>query len=90
MARMKDEQLLRQKKSSRPWNHQFTPTNLVSSAKNTTTVKRLSWDEMQKRRAHGLCFNYDDKFTPRHRCRGSQLLLLEGYQPGKKSRRILA
>jgi hypothetical protein len=42
-------------------------------------VKRLSWDEMQKRRTHGLCFNCEEKFTPGHRCNGPQLLLLEGY-----------
>jgi len=33
---------------------------------------------MQRRCAHGLCFNYDDKFTSGHRCRGSQLFLLKG------------
>ncbi|TXG48185.1 hypothetical protein EZV62_027479 [Acer yangbiense] len=33
---------------------------------------------MQKRRAQGLCFNCDEKFTPGHKCKGPQLLLLEG------------
>ena len=33
---------------------------------------------MQKRRAQGLCFNCDDKSTSGHRCKGPQLLLLEG------------
>ena len=32
---------------------------------------------MQRRRAQGLCFSCDEKFTPGHRCRKSQLLLLE-------------
>ncbi|KAL4278328.1 hypothetical protein GQ457_03G010840 [Hibiscus cannabinus] len=41
-------------------------------------MKRLTWNEMQKRRAQGLCFNCDEKFTTGHRCRGSQLLILEG------------
>lgn len=41
-------------------------------------MKRLAWDEMQKRRSQGLCFNCDDKFTPCHKCRKPQLLLLEG------------
>ena len=40
-------------------------------------MKRLSWDEMQKKRAQGLCFNCEQKFTPGHRCKGPQLLLLE-------------
>ena len=41
------------------------------------TPKRLSWDEMQKYRAQGLCFNCNDRFTPSHKCQGPQLLLLE-------------
>ena len=41
-------------------------------------MKKLLWDEMQKRRAQGLCFNCDKKFTVGHRYRGPQLLLLEG------------
>jgi len=32
---------------------------------------------MQKRRAQGLCFNCNDKFTPGHKCQGPQLLLLD-------------
>uniref|UniRef100_A0A6N2LI86 Alcohol dehydrogenase-like N-terminal domain-containing protein n=1 Tax=Salix viminalis TaxID=40686 RepID=A0A6N2LI86_SALVM len=40
-------------------------------------MKRLSWEEMQKKRAQGLCFNCEEKFTPGHRCKGPQLLLLE-------------
>lgn len=37
---------------------------------------------MQRRRAQGLCFNCDDKFSSGHRCRGPQLLLLEGHIDG--------
>lgn len=33
---------------------------------------------MQKRRAQGLCFNCNEKFTAGHQCKGLQLLLLEG------------
>ena len=32
-------------------------------------MKHLSWEEIQKERAQGLCFNCDEKFTARHRCR---------------------
>ncbi|XP_021595172.1 uncharacterized protein LOC110602054 [Manihot esculenta] len=75
-ARMRDEQLQRQKKAIRI----FTPPNLLSPTKEKTAtpVKRLSWEEMQKRRAAGLCFNCDAKFTPGHRCAKPQLLLLDG------------
>lgn len=76
LARMKDEQLLRNRKAIRPslQSSSFSPTKI----KQTTPVKRLTWDEMQKRRAQGLCFNCDDKFTPGHRCTKPQLLLLDG------------
>lgn len=38
---------------------------------------------MQRRRIQGLCFNCDDKFSSGHRCKGSQLLLLEGNIDGE-------
>lgn len=44
----------------------------------TGPVKRLTWEEIKKRRAQGLCFNCDDKFSFGHNCMGRQLLLLEG------------
>ncbi|XP_043817377.1 uncharacterized protein LOC110625649 [Manihot esculenta] len=75
-ARMRDEQPQRQKKAIRT----FTPPSSLSPTKEKTAtpVKRLSWEEMQKRRAAGLCFNCDAKFTPGHRCAKPQLLLLDG------------
>ncbi|RVW21961.1 hypothetical protein CK203_107764 [Vitis vinifera] len=77
LARMKDEQLQRQRRISRPPLPIRTPLALPTTTK-ASPVKRLSWEEMQKRRAQGLCFNCDDKFTSGHRCKGPQLLLLEG------------
>lgn len=41
-------------------------------------MKRLTWKEMQKRRAQGICFNCDDKFTLDHKCQGPRLFWLEG------------
>lgn len=75
-ARMRDEQLQRQKKPFRT----FSSSNPLSPTKDKATppVKRLSWEEMQKRRSAGLCFNCDAKFTPGHRCAKPQLLLLDG------------
>ncbi|GJX51204.1 hypothetical protein Tco_0278049 [Tanacetum coccineum] len=40
-------------------------------------MKRLTWDEMQKKRAQGLCFNYDEKFSVGHKCKGPQLRVME-------------
>ena len=91
LARMRDEQLLRQHRFSRP-----TPTTrllptpttrplptLPSSTRQypSTPVKRLTWEEMQRKRAQGLCFNCNDKFTAGHKCQYAQLLLLEGCEP---------
>ncbi|XP_052203064.1 uncharacterized protein LOC127808530 [Diospyros lotus] len=44
-------------------------------------VKRLSWDEMQKRREQGLCFNCNEKFTPGHKCKVAQSFLIEVEEP---------
>lgn len=35
-------------------------------------VKRLPWEELQKRREKGLFFNCDEKFVPGHRCKIKQ------------------
>lgn len=40
-------------------------------------VNKLSWEEMQKKREKGLCFNCDEKFTQGHRCKISQVYLIE-------------
>jgi hypothetical protein len=42
-------------------------------------AKRLSWEEMQKRREKGLCFSCNEKFTPGHRCQKPQAFLLEAF-----------
>ncbi|XP_037493831.1 uncharacterized protein LOC110010892 [Jatropha curcas] len=76
LARMKDEQLLRQKKAIRP-SYQMSSSS-ATKIKQSTPVKRLSWEEMQNRWAKGLCFNCDERFVPGHRCSKPQLLLLDG------------
>ena len=87
LARMRGEQLNHQKRSTRSihqapadYHSHRTPANYhpPTRFKTTSPMNRLSWDEMQKRRAQGLCFNCEEKFTPGHRCKGPQLLLLEG------------
>ncbi|KAA8546800.1 hypothetical protein F0562_003229 [Nyssa sinensis] len=77
LARMRDEQPNRQKKAICPFNRTTTdasPTKL----KSVSPMKRLTWDEMRKRCAQGLCFSCDEKFVPGHKCKRPQLLLLEG------------
>ncbi|KAK8546572.1 hypothetical protein V6N12_027349 [Hibiscus sabdariffa] len=77
LARMREEQLTRQRKLQQPTRF-GTKSSLLTKPNTTLPMKRLTWSEMQKRRAQGLCFNCDEKFTTGHRCRGSQLLILEG------------
>ena len=79
LARMKDEQLVRQRRFTRPPQINRPQPNLPDPAgiKPAFLVKRLSWEEMQKRRTMGLSFNCNDKFTTCHKCRGPQLVLLE-------------
>lgn len=40
-------------------------------------TRRISFNEMQLRKAKGLCFNCDEKFSPTHRCQNRRLLLLQ-------------
>lgn len=86
LARMKDEQLTRQRKLVRPTfsNRAFSTSPIANRNSPATPYKRLTWDEMQRRRAQGLCFNYNEKFTAGHRCTKAQLLILESEEdPGE-------
>ncbi|EEF45881.1 conserved hypothetical protein [Ricinus communis] len=60
LARMRDEQLIRTWRLTRPLNKPTVETITSDAAKITPATKRLSWEEMQKRRAQGLCFNCDE------------------------------
>jgi hypothetical protein len=79
LARMRDEQLNHQQRSAQSMPRVMQDYAPPNRFKTNLGMKRLSWDEMQKKRAQGLCFNCEEKFTPGHRCKGPQLLLLEGY-----------
>ena len=74
MARMKDDHLIRQKKTI------CMSSTTSSIIKSSPTMKRLSWEEMQKRRTQDLCFNCDEQFTPENKFKGPQLLVLDGGQ----------
>ena len=78
-ARMRDEQLTRQRKITRPFNRSTADSTSLTTPKTALPMKRLTREEMQRKRAQGLCFNCDEKFTPSHTCRGPQLLILEGH-----------
>ncbi|KAH9650339.1 hypothetical protein KPL70_026342 [Citrus sinensis] len=79
LARMKDDQITRQRRLFQPPSNRAQPTLPPTQASPTMPVKRLPWDEMQRRRAQGLCFTCNERFTAGHKCQGPQLLLLESY-----------
>ena len=46
-------------------------------------AKKLSWEEMQKRREKGLCFGCNERFMPGHRCQKPQVLFIEARTKNK-------
>lgn len=44
---------------------------------NPSGIKRLPWDELQKRREKDLYFNCDERFTLGHKCKVRQVFLIE-------------
>jgi hypothetical protein len=63
----------------------FPPLPSAHLARNRSlAIKKLSPAKLSDRRSRGLCFNYDDKFSPGHRCK--KLFLIEGiYEDGEGS-----
>ena len=76
LARMKDEQLQRQRRTQP--NTPQIQRNTQHNSKGPLTTKRLNWEEIRKKRSLGLCFSCDERYTPGHKCRQPQLLLMEG------------
>ncbi|XP_042941551.1 uncharacterized protein LOC122288885 [Carya illinoinensis] len=82
LARMKDDQLARQRRFVRPApptraSLALPPTTRATPPTPAVPVRRLSWEEMQRRRAQNLCFNCNDRFTAGHKCQGPRILMLE-------------
>ncbi|CAN6937020.1 unnamed protein product [Brassica oleracea] len=83
LTRLRDDQLQRQSQRRSFSNHNATSAtnqNGLSPAcdQPSPAPKRLNWDEMKRKRSFGLCFSCDERYTPGHICRTSQLLLMEG------------
>ncbi|XXG76585.1 hypothetical protein AAC387_Pa08g0899 [Persea americana] len=93
LARLHDDNLSKQKRSPRgAYQQRFQPFKSVSRASSSTTVavsnsqsiattsaKKLSWDEMQRRREKGLCFGCNKKFTLCYRCQQPQAFFIEAF-----------
>ena len=78
LARMRDEQLVRQRKVTLPFDPSIVDSLYPTKFQRASPRKKLTWDEIRNRRTQGLYFNCDKKFILCHRCKGSTLLLLEG------------
>jgi len=88
LARMREDELAHSKKSpfaetyrynSKPAWGSNTTTTVSSSSKNSAlpAVKKISWEEMQKRREKGLCFNCNERYIPGHRCAVPHVFIIE-------------
>lgn len=53
-----------------------TPMSTASPSRGLA-YKRISLEEMQLRKAKGLCFNYVEKFSKSHICANKKLLVLQ-------------
>lgn len=82
-ARLMEGQLHRQKKmtSSSPMVRNLN-YNRTTPRRETEelTPKKLSWEELKKKRSLGLCFSCDERYTPGHKCKQPQLFIMEGEQ----------
>ena len=85
-ARLQDDYLAEDKRGGRGDQRKSSFSNQEgkpTSTPGTTSkplpvgVKKLTWEEMKKNREKGLCFNCDEKFVPGHRCKVSQVFLIE-------------
>lgn len=50
---------------------------LPAPSSNSKQYRKISFNEIQLRKAKGLCFNCDEKFSPSHRFANRRLLLLQ-------------
>ncbi|KAG2663117.1 hypothetical protein I3760_16G012600 [Carya illinoinensis] len=83
-ARMRDDQLTRQRRFTRPPPPvraplALPPVNRTTPITPAAPIRRLSWEEMQRKRLQGLCFNCNERFTAGHKCQGPRILMLEGH-----------
>jgi len=83
LAWMTDDQFTRQRRFIRLVTSvraplALPPGNQATQPTPANPIRRLSWEEMQRRRAQNLCFNCNERFTAGHKCQGSRILMLEG------------
>ncbi|CAA0811792.1 Unknown protein, partial [Striga hermonthica] len=58
-----------------PW-VEVKPT-VGDGTRTTSNYRRLTEDEIQRRREKGLCFTCNEKFVPGYKCKGKEIFVLE-------------
>ena len=84
LAKIQEEYLLANKKNSKNVQEQIRPSILGApklTAGNETKIKlpikRLSPAQVKERWKKRMCYNYDDKWSLDHKCKGAKFFLLE-------------
>lgn len=58
------------KKVSAPWSAPILQTPPTSGKGLPIVHKQLTVEERKERTTKGLCFNYDEEYSPDHKCKG--------------------
>uniref|UniRef100_A0A7N2KR02 Uncharacterized protein n=1 Tax=Quercus lobata TaxID=97700 RepID=A0A7N2KR02_QUELO len=87
LAKIQEEYLLTCKKVYRPFqepsktNWQEYPTaRHDSKAEAKVPVQKITSAQMEERRRKGLCYYCDEKWQPRHKCKGLKLFMIDEVQ----------
>lgn len=91
LARMQDDQLSRSRinsrlKATKPQGGNPLAHPIAQSNASLPPIKKISWEEMQKRREKGLCFNCNDRFTSGYRCQVNHMFVIEAEAKGTESK----
>ncbi|XP_020254010.1 uncharacterized protein LOC109831084 [Asparagus officinalis] len=91
LAKLFEDRLKNERKSRGNWNTSNTgmlPTNsspypsVRENPKPPSQFKKLTPEDIQRRRSQNLCFTCDEKWFRGHQCKGKQMFLLEGILKG--------
>ena len=97
LAKIQEEYLVSCKRSYKGIHEQARPSLLGASKpsllgappmenrSSKILVKKISAAQMEERKKKGLCYNCDDKWAPRHKCKQATLFLMEGVEVASDS-----
>lgn len=87
LARLRDDQIQKERR----WNpirnananssgnqRQTLPPPTPTTEKQSLAPRKLTWEELKRKRSLGLCFSCDERYSPGHKCKQPQLFIMEG------------